>query len=297
MDTPILNHICFVRKLNAPDTPEVNNLIERITVLAEQYNIKIVNERQLVPHDTLIISVGGDGTMLHAMRLSANAMVVCTGFHAGNLGFLNDFSAVNNVTQSINALFDMLTDRTLYEANLESRTALRVSLFNDIEVNTVDFPISFNDIAVSRMSSDQILEYELLVNGDSIGTHKANSILVSTPTGSTAYSLSAGGSIILPTANVIQIVPVAPNTLASRPLIIPDRQDDGTPVEIIVRPKPSIEYTSLRIDGRKPMITNVDQIYEVRITMNSMKARILHNPNWNFFNTLATKLGWLKDTT
>ena len=287
-----IDNIYFVRKLNAPDNPIVHDLIAAITIKAAEHGINII---PTLPEDvlelrnlkTLVISVGGDGTMLQAMRISSKYSCACTGFHAGKLGFLNDFSATTNIDDSIHQLFQLLTDQVIFYSYLENRIPIRVSLLNNVR-STINPPLSFNEVAISRLYSDQILEYDLCIDGEYLGTHRSNSLLISTPTGSTAYSLSAGGSIILPHAEVLQIVPVAPNTLASRPLIIPIRHGHNL-VQVDVKPL-NID-AAMRIDGMK--IELHEQLTSITVEAGPV-ATILHNPKWSFFNTLATKLGWLK---
>lgn len=283
-----ITQLMFVRKLNAPNDELVNSIISAITARAIEKHYKIITEHQvgLSEPTLLIISVGGDGTMLYAMRLAAKHHCLCTGFHAGHLGFLNDFGSDTSLEESIDVLFDIIQDSAKIHLHTEERSSISVLGINDIPVQPHD-ALALNEIALSRIYSDQILQYTLNINGRNVGTHRANGVLISTPTGSTAYALSAGGAVVYPNAEIIQIVPVAPNTLSSRPLIIPMYVKDGYPTTIKVTIHDS--DNSIRVDGTKTAYG--DSIKSI-VMQPVLKTRILHSPTWNFFNTLTNKLGW-----
>lgn len=295
-----LTKILFIRKLNAPDSDRVDKIIQRISIGAMSYaTFEIIQEFHLPLYktcqDVLIISVGGDGTMLYAMRLAAQYNSVCTGFHAGKLGFLNDFGAETDeeLESSVEKLLSIIRNFSQdYSSNIETRTSIQIKAINGITIQETIPPIAFNEISISRLYSDQMVDYDLYIDGLLAGNHKANSLLVSVPNGSTAYAMSAGGAIIYPTAEVIQLVPVAPATLSSRPLIIPmDNHTLNAPttIQVVVNGPPD---TSIRIDGNK--ISQYDQPITSLTIQKSNKAKILHSNQWNFFTTLTTKLGWYK---
>lgn len=283
-----ITQIMFVRKLNAPNDELVNSIIGAITARAVEKHYKIISQCDLglAAPTTLIISVGGDGTMLFAMRLAARHHCVCTGFHAGHLGFLNDFGSDTSLEGSIDSLFDIIQDSDKLRMHTEERSSISILGINDKIVQPHE-ALALNEIALSRIYSDQILKYTLNINGRNVGTHRANGVLISTPTGSTAYALSAGGAVVYPNAEVIQIVPVAPNTLSSRPLIIPMYAKDNYPTTIKVTIHDA--DNSIRVDGTKaPYGDKIETI----VMQPVLKTRVLHSPSWNFFNTLTNKLGW-----
>lgn len=286
---PLITKILFVRKLNAPTNEQVSNIIQAISMRAIAGGIEIVDESSitLAEPTLLIVSVGGDGTMLYAMRLAAKHHCLCTGFHAGHLGFLNDFASDEDINGAVDTLFDVLGDTWKMHTYTEERMSISVLSMNGFPMEPSK-SLALNEVAVSRVYSDQLLEYTLNINGQNVGTHRANSILISTPTGSTAYALSAGGAIVYPSSSVLQLVPVAPNTLSSRPLIIPMFTQDNYPTTISI----SIHGgdASVRVDGTKPTF-NGDEITQL-VMQPVLATRILHSPKWNFYNTLTNKLGW-----
>lgn len=276
--------VFFVRKLNDPMSNSVQDIERNLMISMVPAGVAPVSTYDHVTARTLIVAIGGDGTMLEAMRLSAASGAICTGFHAGKVGFLNDFPLPHpfeTVEQSARQLVKLMEHDDI-DRHIEYRTTLAVTRFNEGLVNQVK--LACNEIAVAPIFSDQLLKYELFIDNKTAGVHKANSIIVSTATGSTAYSLSAGGSLILPESNVIQIVPVAPSTLTSRPIIVP--------ASTKIRLQLFGLSASIRCDGMKAPFS--DHTTDSVDIVQQQPARILHHPSWNFFNTLSNKLGWIK---
>ena len=212
---------------------------------------------------TLIVAIGGDGTMLQGMRLSANHHSPVIGINLGKVGFLTDISPSSSPERTLR---EVLTAPSL---NIESRLVLG---------QTLSKQTACNEVSISRSIPDAILTYELEIGGLKAGTHRANSILIATATGSTAYSLSAGGAIMTPTVDCLQIVPVAPVSLTSRPIIA----DPSESVTIRVIDSRGV----VKVDGQIVGETN-----EVHIFADS-HARVVRLPNWSFFDNLTHKLGW-----
>lgn len=274
------SHICIIPKLNSENGPSVQRVVSVITDIVQQCNIPLVSDVDSTMAHVLIFAVGGDGTMLEAMRCTIQTNATAVGINMGNVGFLTDFSAANVDHMSFkNAIYELITnpDPTLCERR-------------SILVNDCTDQIAVNEISISSVSADTMITYELLVDDNNAGIHRANSLLISTPTGSTAYSLAAGGAIMMPTVNALQIIPVAPASLTSRPLI--------TSIHSEIHVRAWGRGISVRCDGQLGTADagawTKDDPFEITITSPDDCAYMYHIKGWNFFNTLSSKLGWIK---
>lgn len=271
----------IVRKLNDPDSTKVNRAIEVITS-AIPPNVKILKDSYDCKSNTLIIAVGGDGTMLHAMRIAAETRSSVIGVNLGRVGFLTDFSVddTNSVRTFLINLFN--GNASMY---IEGRVMVRATIAGQIWD-----AVAGNEVSISREESDSMINYRLTIDGVSAGIHRANSILVSTPTGSTAYSLSAGGALMMPNMRALQLVPVAPLTLTSRPIIV----DANARIDLDVWGG----ALALRADGQFGKVDGIyteDRPCKVTIKRTPFDVQVLHNSDWNFFDVLTSKLGWIKE--
>lgn len=266
----------IVPKLNSESDPIVQAICSALTDTAYANGAEVVPRSQ-ISGSTLIVAVGGDGTMLEAMRLSAKYDTVCFGINLGRIGFLTDFSVKTpSRFGTLEQMFgDLLRDKIAFR--VENRTALVVDLESS-------YTIACNEFSVAPPTSDTMLRYHLWINEVSAGVHRANSLMVSTATGSTAYSLAAGGSLMYPTLDAFQIVPVAPATLTSRPILVPAtstiRLDIIDPGSVQLRADGQVVSTGMK------QVTFRNYIHPVQL---------LHLPGWNYFETLTEKLGWIKE--
>lgn len=278
--TPNFKSILLVPKLNAAKDPSVQQVMDLILRTAGRLTIDILHDKndERFGHDTLVIAIGGDGTMLEAMRVAARVNATAVGVNLGRIGFLTDIGVQEHITHAIAAAILRLTDTFI-----EERILLQTSLGETLAVN---------EVSVSQLYADAMITYRLLIGNVDAGIHRANGILISTPTGSTAYSLSVGGALMMPEMDAIQIVPVAPSTMTSRPIIVPST----TPVELHVWGGDVV----VRADGQivQDVITegfitsSKENPYKITVTPFKNKAKILHFAGWNFFDVLTEKLGW-----
>lgn len=277
----MFNKVHVVRKLNAQNDPvvgKVANLVHNALFLDSKKHI--VTE-DLVDSKTLVVAVGGDGTMLEAMRLAHNKGAVATGINLGNVGFLTDFSNDSDLfTHIANALHDV-------GHPIEHRIALQYNLLSKGESNVVDFRLAFNEFVISNKYSDQLLKYTLFIGDRCAGIHRANALIVGTPTGSTAYTLSAGGGLLLPSMEAMQIVPVAPISMSSRPIIVPSNEEVRISIE--TDGEWILKSDGVTI-GTFEHLSFIDT--QVVITQSPQKVKILHSKHWSYFNMLTQKLGW-----
>jgi len=223
----------------------------------------------------LALSVGGDGTFLRTVLQINKHNIPILGINAGRLGFLADVSS-SQIDETLDELF-----RGDYK--IEERSLLRL-LTEERQYS--GFNYALNEIAISKRETSSMITIHTLLNDEYLNSYKADGLLIATPTGSTAYSMSANGPILLPQNNNFVLSPVAPHSLNVRPIVIPD---DYT-ITLTVESRTNSFLVSL--DGRS-------QDMPVGITLKIRKAdfktRLIKRNNQNFYQTLREKLMWGKD--
>lgn len=221
----------------------------------------------------LAIAVGGDGTMLGVARMLAPFGVPVVGINHGRLGFITDI-ALADWRPALGSILD-----GQFESEERSLLTSRVVR----EGQTVWHELSLNDVVVSRSSRTGMIELQVEVDGLYMYTQRGDGLIIATPTGSTAYSLSANGPILHPLLRGLVLVPVAPQTLSNRPICLPDH------VTIMVRV----------VDGREPRVACDMQVFtdlqvgdDIVIERAPFTTRFLHPPGYSYFATLRGKLNW-----
>lgn len=221
----------------------------------------------------LVIVLGGDGTLLSAVRATAAMDAPLLGVNLGSLGFLTDVP--------LSSLFSMLDTISQGKAPVEQRTLMRCELLRGDA--TPGSYLAFNDVVVNKTALARLNTYELFVDGAFVTNYRADGMIVATPTGSTAYSLSAGGPVVMPTVNAFVITPVAPHSLTHRPLVVPD----SAVVEILLRSDEEVAYLSM--DGQPGLdLRDGDR---VRCRRSEHKVSLFRTST-DFFHVLRTKLKW-----
>jgi NAD+ kinase len=220
----------------------------------------------------LVVVLGGDGTFLYAAGLFHATGVAMLGVNFGTVGFLNEvpFSEFRTV------LADVLKGRFT--------TQKRMVLEASVNGRGTGYP-ALNDLTISRGALSRTIGIRCLINGHVVGSYKADGVIVATPTGSTAYSLSAGGPVISPDLDSIVINPICPHTLAVRPLVV------GPDEEIAVRFDSGGEDPAyLTIDGQKEIVLGPGE--EVLIRRSRHPVAMIVTRSWNFYELLGGKLLW-----
>jgi NAD+ kinase len=221
----------------------------------------------------LAIVLGGDGTMLNIARTFAPFEVALIGVNQGRLGFLTDIS-VDTMVQTIGTILEghyVTEDRMLLQAEIHTG-AERV-----FEV------LAFNDVVVSKGLQGSMIEFEVHIDGELIYTQRSDGLIVATPTGSTAYALSAGGPIVHPSLRVISLVPVCPHTLSNRPIVI----SSDCVVEIIIR---STDDPRAHFDSHSHFeLGDGDRI---RVRRYPHHINLLHPVGHSYYAMLRQKLNW-----
>lgn len=219
--------------------------------------------------------VGGDGTMLNAARLLSSHDVPAVGVNLGRLGFLTDIS-LSELEQCLESLING-------DYSIEKRTLLQTSVIKDNEIAFQG--IAVNDAVISKGNTGRLIEFETHIDGRFVSHTRSDGLIVATPTGSTAYSLSAGGPIIYPTLSVISISPICPHTLSNRPIII----HENSLVEIDSL-KISETHANLALDGLIVCELKGGEIIQLRRAEN--KLSMIRIDSHDHFDVLRSKLGW-----
>lgn len=222
----------------------------------------------------LIVVLGGDGTMLGASRLVGERQIPVLGVNFGWLGYLTEFT--------LEEMFSALEDVCAGKLFVEERMMIDVSLNRGGQM--VSTSRALNDAVVTKAAPTRMIEIESYINGMFVNSFRADGMIVATPTGSTAYSLSAGGPIVHPSMPAILLTPICPHTLSNRPVVVPGE----SVVELVF--KRAGEDLMLTIDGQQ----GIELLHDDRITLRRSQTtfNIVRPANRNYFEVLRTKLKW-----
>ena len=224
-------------------------------------------------HLDLVIVLGGDGTLLSAARATAAVDVPLLGVNLGSLGFLTEVLP--------QALYTMLDAIEQGRAVIEHRSLMVCELLRGEDVR--GSYLVFNDAVVNKTALARLNTYDLYIDKVFVSSYRADGMIVSTPTGSTAYSLSAGGPVLMPSVSALVVTPVAPHALTHRPLVVPDSAE----IEILLRTEDEVAYLSL--DGQPGLdLSDGDR---VRCRRTEHQVNLFRTGN-NFFQVLRSKLKW-----
>lgn len=232
------------------------------------------DDQEIARNSDLIITLGGDGTFLHAASLPGDTPVPILGVNLGGLGFLTEVTP--------DELFPLLREIQNGDMSVEERIRLEAVCRRGDEL--LVWGSALNDVFIGGGDPDRLTVFDVAINSEYLTNYRADGIIVATPTGSTAYNLSAGGPIVHPSHRAIILTPVCPHTLTQRPVILPD----STRVRITI-PSPA-ENSTLSLDGqtRRP-IQNGD---EIEIRKHPVPTLLVRPPDRGFFQILHTKLHW-----
>lgn len=242
-------------------------------ILKDLSNIKISHED--INKLDLAIVIGGDGTMLHVARLLASNDVPIIGINLGTLGFLTDI-ALNDMTQSIDCILED-------QYQIEERLLLKLIVENQDEIIYTD--IAFNEFVIGRDTHAKLLHWKCFVDDNFLTRSRSDGVIVSTPTGSTAYSLAAGGPILQPGLDTIVIVPISPHTLSNRPIVL----SANTKVKFKLDDT-NIEYSHVSADGLISYRPKDGDI--IHIEKDRHRVKMIKPLNYDYYATLRSKLNW-----
>lgn len=226
-----------------------------------------------LPEDvSFLMSLGGDGTLLKSFVAAMNRSIPLVGINSGRLGFLSDISR----DEIDKALDDIIAGNII----IDERTVLELEVLHS---DHSDFYYALNEITVTKLDSSSMINIHTYINDEFLNTYWADGLIIATPTGSTAYSLSVGGPILTPDSENFVISPIAPHNLTVRPLVVPDHHD-----------------ITLQVEGRGlHFLTSVDSKSEpiyfsvlLKISKASFKVKTIRLKDHSFFTTLRNKLMW-----
>jgi NAD+ kinase len=271
------------------DKPSAPSVLRRLNRLAKKLGFRLMasspatdllpgatcaEPEELIRHIDLLMVLGGDGTMLSAIRLLNGRDIPVLGVNLGSLGFLTSVTQ-QDIDRALHCLAQnrFTTSRIVLADCLVRRAAKIISRYR-----------ALNDVVIERGGSPRIVTLNLRVDGEEVSSYVADGLIISTPTGSTGHSLSAGGPILLPESRALVVNLICPHTLSTRPLVIPDGK------RISVEVAKSSGDLLLAVDGQvgEPLRTG-DRI-EVR--RSPRQARFIHLPDYNYFAVLRQKLRW-----
>ncbi len=223
----------------------------------------------------ILISVGGDGTMLHSVRLVRDSGIPIVGINLGRMGFLSSIprGEINTAVDDIFANRYRIVKRTLISLNSP------VNLFSD-------FNYGFNELAINKKESASMVVIHVWVNDQQLLSYWADGLVIATPTGSTAYSLSCGGPILTPDSRNFVITPIAPHNLSVRPVVIPDSS------LIRIKVDSRDQQALVGLDSQSAIITPDDELVVGKAGFEINLVQLL---NENFFSTIRAKLNWGSD--
>jgi NAD+ kinase len=281
--------------ISRPNRPQVAQILPGLLLWLADHSYKVIIDQQtaqyindhpdVVPRTQiashapdLVVVLGGDGTLLSAARVTATVDVPLLGVNLGSLGFLTEVP--------LQSLYLMLEAIAQQRATVEHRSLMQVELLRGEEI--LGSYLVFNDAVVNKTALARLNTYDLFIDKSFVSSYRADGMIVATPTGSTAYSLSAGGPVLMPSVNAFVVTPVAPHSLSHRPLVVPDSVE----VEIVLRSEEEVAYLSL--DGQPGLdLRDGDRVRCYR----SQHQVNLFRTGTDFFHVLRTKMKWGTDKT
>lgn len=276
-----INRVAIIVK---PDDDSAWQTACELSTWLEQQNVSIVSKpitRWNFSFDDnidldadLFIVLGGDGTMISAARIIGDKQVLVLGINYGSLGYLTEFR--------IEEMFPALESILKGEYEIDSRVMLSVGHFRDDELLSKGRVL--NDVVINKAALARIIEVTVSLDGQFVNSFRADGLIVSTPTGSTAYNLSAGGPIVYPSMNAVILTPICPFTLTNRPIVIPDS------AEIELKLVTENNGVVLSLDGQIGHQMQADDTVLIKKSRTSFN--IVQPPNRNYFDVLRNKLKW-----
>ena len=241
---------------------------------AEVCDIETVEVKKFRDEADLIVVLGGDGTMISTARLTGKRQAIVLGINYGSLGYLTEFR--------IEEMFDAL--ESILKGDFESDVRVMLDIEHWRGNEKLAAGRVLNDVVINKAALARIIEVEVELNGQHVNSYRADGLIVSTPTGSTAYNLSAGGPIVYPSMNAVVLTPICPFTLTNRPIVIPDES------EIILKLASNSGEVVLTLDGQ--IGYDLETNDHVKIRKSATSFNLVKPPNRNYFDVLRNKLKW-----
>jgi len=222
----------------------------------------------------ILVILGGDGTLLHVADQAANMQIPVVGVNLGSLGFLTEIAA----QERFQALEQIMAGELIVEKRLMLKARLRQ------EGAAGEWHYALNDVVISKGNEDRLLRLEVWADGEYLNSYKADGLIFSTPTGSTAYNLSAGGPIVHPAVRATLVTPICPFMLESRPVLLPDTSG------LLVKIAGPCHDSKVIVDGRSTWDMGEEEQLEVGVAENPLC--LISPPGKGYFEILRRKLNW-----
>ena len=279
------NKIKKIGVLLRPSTPELKSSYYTLEKIFKKYGIDVYIDSisgamidimgkefdVLCKQVDALVTLGGDGTLISAVRRSFEYDIPVLGVYAGSLGFMADVS--------LDELDEFVSNMVKGKVRVDERSVLEVRVVSEKDERTM---YAFNDMVLTRPSVSNMIHIETLVDGKAFNTYYGDGVIVSTPTGSTAYNLSAGGPVLFPLSKVFAMTPICPHSLTQRPVVMPG--------EFSIEMKTPKDRALVIIDGQD--MHELEQDQSVHIKLTSKTAKLIHREEFNYFDVLKEKLGW-----
>lgn len=250
-----------------------DKLIDHLSIEIEHY----ASLEQIGQQAELAIVIGGDGNILRAAHYLAHYDIKIIGINRGNLGFLTDI----NPNNAIDSLTEVLAGKYIDDP----RFLLEISVYNKQTQKTTS-SFALNEIVLHLGHVAHMIEYDVYINNRKAFSQRADGVIIATPTGSTAYSLSAGGPIITAELDAFIITPMFPHSLSARPLVI--KSDN------VIKLKSPTTKEDLQISCDSQIILTATATDDIIIKRSECEFNLIHTANYNYFKNLSSKLGWSK---
>lgn len=268
-----------------PSTPELKDEFFKLKSIFESHDIDVYIESVsggmidvmgmefdlLCKQCDVLATLGGDGTLISVVRRSFDYDIPVFGIYAGNLGFLADIG--------IDELESFIENLKQGRYRIDERAVLEATVNKNGEDVTM---YAFNDVVLTRPSISNMIHIETLVDGNPFNTYYGDGVIVSTPTGSTAYNLSAGGPVLFPLTQVFTLTPICPHSLTQTPVVLPGKFQ--------IEMKSTDKKALIIIDGQD--MHELEQNESLQIKLASKNAKLLHREEFNYFEVLKQKLNW-----
>ena len=268
-----------------PSTPELKSSFFELKKIFKAHNIEIYLDSisggmidvmgmdfdLLCNQCDALVTLGGDGTLISAVRRSFDYEIPIFGVYAGSLGFLADVS--------MDELDEFSRNLASGDYRIDERSVLEATAVKNGQKIKMH---AFNDIVFTRPSISNMIHVETLVDNKAFNTYYGDGVIVSTPTGSTAYNLSAGGPVLFPLTKVFTLTPICPHSLTQRPVVLPG--------EFSIEMKTSDAKALIIVDGQD--MHEFEQGDSLHIKLSENYAKLIHRNEFNYFDVLKEKLGW-----
>ncbi len=274
-----------------PDSPEIKPIFNEVKakfnqagveVLLSEKSAKMIKEEgvefdKLCKRSDFLVSLGGDGTLLSLVRRSYGTNKPVLGINAGNLGFLADIT-LDDVDNFLNQLMRdeyRIDDRMMIEGFIQKSDGKKEEFY------------AFNDVVITRDVISKMVSIDAFINDEWFNTYRGDGLIISTPTGSTAYNLASGGPVIYPLTKAFIMTPICPHSLTQRPLVVP--------VDFGIGLSSNQSSVVAIIDGQDSYKMQKGDI--LRIKGAKRGAKLLHRKERNYFSVLREKLSWGEDAS